>query len=754
MESSPVPTLLTPVALRNARRTIQVGRDPQGVPYVTGRSWLDALYGLGYLHAIDRGTQLLFARSVAAGRASAEIASQPELLETDRLFRKIGLYVSLEHEVRQLDDRTFQQLTAYCQGVNDGLADAGRSLPMWATGYEARPWTQTSVMLIGMLLSFGGLSVSVLQNERLVLELIHAGVADEGLRELFAPYLDGADFDLLRRVKMSNQLSDQALELITDLPRLAGSNAWAVTPSRSETGGALLAADPHLEINRLPAIWYEAVLRWEDQYVMGATLPGCPLFSVGRTPALAWGVTYMKGDTIDYFVEDCRPDGRGGWQYRRGGQWQNFSVRREIIERKGQAAEAFDVFHNALGTLDSNPEELGAGYHLLLAWSGSSEGSGRAIATWLDIVACADADTAVGVVRQCPHPSLNWVMADRQGHIALQGCGRFPRRRRGHTGLVPVPAWDERNHWRGWQPLETLPHAFDPPEGFIASANEEVNAPGGPMFVTQPLPDYRKRRIVERLAQLPHATLVDMQELQYDLVSLQARDLVTNFLPHLPEGPIKERLRNWDYRYDPDSREATLFQRLYRNVLVEVFGHQQGIGWRRMLYLCTRAGFATPVLTAADRLLFRDESWWWRGRDKGQLIRRAAEQLQDEADRPWAEINRFHFSDRFFGNHQVGRILGFKSPLYPMPGNHATPFQGHVLQTATRESTFAPSYHFVTDMATDEAWTNLPGGPSESRFSPYYKSDVPLWFDAEYKRIEGRPRGNGRSKNNEKHPPA
>jgi penicillin amidase len=99
-------------------------------------------------------------------------------------------------------------------------------------------------------------------------------------------------------------------------------------------------------------------------------------------------------------------------------------------------------------------------------------------------------------------------------------------------------------------------------------------------------------------------------------------------------------------------------------------------------------------------------------------------------------VNAFHFADRFFGGRQVGRLFGFDSRRYPMPGNHATPFQGHVLQTATRESTFAPSYHFVTDLGADEAWTNLPGGPSESRFSKWYKSDIARWFSGEYKRLQ------------------
>ena len=95
-----------------------------------------------------------------------------------------------------------------------------------------------------------------------------------------------------------------------------------------------------------------------------------------------------------------------------------------------------------------------------------------------------------------------------------------------------------------------------------------------------------------------------MQRLQYDVVSLQARDLLAIFLPHLPRRVrSKSGSSAWDCSYAPTACEATLFSQLYRNVLLEIFGHEQGIGWRRMLYLCTRVGFSTMVLTAIDRLL-------------------------------------------------------------------------------------------------------------------------------------------------------
>jgi penicillin amidase len=683
---------------------------------------------------------MFFGRSMASGRASEQIAAKPELFETDRFFRRIGLHRFLLDEVRQLDDRIFSQLTAYCEGVNDAMKGAGRSLPMWAVNFPLAPWNQESILLVGKLLSFGGLAISQMQNERLLVELIHAGVNEALLKAMFAPRLDHVDFDLIRKIKMSNQLSDEAMELLIDLPRLAGSNAWAVSPQRSASGHALLASDPHLEVNRLPAIWYEAALTWgeqREQYVMGATLPGCPLFAVARTPNLAWGVTYLKGDTIDYFIEDVRQGGESGWQYRRGETWHDFSIRDEIIERKGQAAQTLRVYESAQGLLEGEPDELGEGYQLALQWVGNTPGQGSAISAWLNMVHAPCTREAMEIAQTCLTPTLCWTFADREGHIGLQSCGRFPIRGRNEVGLAPTPAWDEQNHWQGWIDPARLPCSYDPPEGFVASANEELNPKDLPMLVTQPLPDYRKRRVVERLEELSSATLVDMQNLQYDFVSLQARDLLKVFLPHMPEGDLKMRLSNWDCRYDPASREASLFHRLYINVMIEFLGTETGIGWRRMVYLSTRVGYSMMIVYTGDRMILGRGIGEPYVRDLGSAIRRAAEKTaaDPKCDQPWSEVNSFHFADRYFGGQHVGRLLGYDSRRYPMPGNHATPFQGHVLQTATRESTFAPSYHFVTDLGTDEAWTNMPGGPSESRFSKWYKSDIGRWFAGEYKKL-------------------
>ena len=155
------------------------------------------------------------------------------------------------------------------------------------------------------------------------------------------------------------------------------------------------------------------------------------------------------------------------------------------------------------------------------------------------------------IARACPLPTLCWIFADTEGHIGRQANGWFPDRAKGTNGLLPIPAWDERNHWRGRLPAAVLPRSYDPPEGFVAAANEDMNSAGGPRLVTMIVPDYRRRRIDQRLRELDQATLDDMQALQYDVVSLQAAELLPIFLPHLAEGEMKRRLAAWDCDYSP-----------------------------------------------------------------------------------------------------------------------------------------------------------------------------------------------------------
>ena len=369
--------------------------------------------------------------------------------------------------------------------------------------------------------------------------------------------------------------------------------------------------------------------------------------AVGRSNKLSWGVTYLHADTSDYFVEDCRPGGAAGWQYRRGQQWLDFHIREEVIERKGSPSETMRVFENPQGTLHWDLTAQEPGKYLSTKWIGSEIGSGRSIGCWLDVLQCSNTRAAMDVVRENPHPTLVWVFADSDGHIGRQASGWLPNRTPGEVGVLPLLAWGRRYPLARTPTQRSSAEPYDPPEGYLVSANENLDRASEFMIHSHALPDYRKRRIAERLHELESVTLEDMQQLQYDVTSLQARRLLPIFLPHVPEGTFKQALLEWDLQYDPESTAATMFQHLYRHALLEIFGHEEGIGWRRMFFLCTRMGYSSMILTAIDDLLCKEQSQWWQERSKGEMIQAAAERAVEEPVQPWGEVNSFHFANRF-----------------------------------------------------------------------------------------------------------
>ena len=85
-----------------------------------------------------------------------------------------------------------------------------------------------------------------------------------------------------------------------------------------------------------------------------------------------------------------------------------------------------------------------------------------------------NAAAAMDAVKRSPHPSLVWIFADREGHIGMQASGWLPQRGGGNSGIVPIAAWDPQNHWQGRVRADLLPREYDPPCGFVASANEEL----------------------------------------------------------------------------------------------------------------------------------------------------------------------------------------------------------------------------------------------------------------------------------------
>ena len=119
------------------------------------------------------------------------------------------------------------------------------------------------------------------------------------MKALFGTHLANIPSEVveaLKHVRIVHSPLAGAADLLSTVSPYKGSNNWAVSSSRSSHGGAMYASDPHLEVNRLPAIWYEVIChvgtRGTRDFRAGITIPGMPGLVMGRSRKFASGFTY------------------------------------------------------------------------------------------------------------------------------------------------------------------------------------------------------------------------------------------------------------------------------------------------------------------------------------------------------------------------------------------------------------------------------------------------------------------------------
>lgn len=713
---------------------IKIKRDPHGVYQIKASCERDAYYAMGYCHAKDRGMQMLLTRILGRGQGSQYLEASDELLNIDQFFRRMNAIAGTTEEEAKLSPEGTRLCRAYCEGVNARFAK-GIPLELKLIGYRPDPWTTADSVLTARLMGFIGMAQSQGEIERLLVQMVQSGVTRNRLEELFPGAFEGFDEELIRKVKLSERIVPDGVLWNSLVPRMMASNNWVVAGSKTASGKPILANDPHLEVNRLPNVWYEIVLRTPEQAVYSATMPGVPGILISRTDTLAWGATYTFMDAIDSWVEDCRD---GKFRRRRpdgGDDWIPFRVRQETIHRKKGRPVQLTFYENDHGVLDGNPHD--PGMYLATRWSSSVIGAQSldAIASMWHAKNVREGMERIGKLE----PSFNWVMADTEGNIGHQMSGLMPKRRAGISGLVPLPGWLPENDWAGFVDSLDLPRKYNPPEGVIVTANQDLNAWGNAKPINAPMGPYRANRVSDLLASMSARaplTVEDMFVIQYDVHSLQAEAFMAILRPLLPTTPNAALLGDWDYRYDPASQGAVLFERFYRALLQEVFG-RNGLGDEVCAYLSSETPIFADFYDCFDRVLLSEHSEWFGAESRDALYHRVAEAALLEAPTTWGSLQQLTLKNIFFGG-KLPRFLGFDRGPITIPGGRATVSQGQILRAGGRDTCFLPSIRVVTDLATPVVRTNLAGGPSDRRFSRWYANDLDSWTQGLYKTLRVR----------------
>ncbi|HEY6609661.1 MAG TPA: penicillin acylase family protein, partial [Pseudomonas sp.] len=713
--------------LKGLADTVSVRRNALGMPLIESRSFHDALFALGYVHASDRLSQMVGLRLMAQGRL-AEMAG-PGVLEIDRFMRAVNLRQSADIVYKNASPRLHKFFEVYARGVNAYLFRHRDKLPMdlAASGYRPEYWKPEDSALIFCLLNFG-LSVN-LQEEIAGLALAQK-VGAEQLAWLLPTYPDEPlpldEADKLKGLRLDGQIpglaalgaaADQVATL--NMLGVAASNNWAIAPQHSRSGKSLLANDTHLPLS-MPSLWSFVHIRAPKYQAAGVSVAGIPAVVAGFNGKLAWGMTMVMGDTQDLFLEQVRRQG-GRLEYLADGKWQPVRERQETFFVKGQRPVRETIMETRNGPLLNSvlgerkdprqPIALASGYGIALK-SGLFEAD-QSLDAFFELSRAQSVDEAHEPVRNIRALGLNMVYADAQ-HIAWQVTGRYPNRQSGR-GLLPSPGWDSQYGWDGYADTMLHPYDQDPVQGWLGTANQRT-VPGG--YGVQLSNSWFYPERAERIAELAGASqrhdARSMIAMQYDQQTPFAAKLKAVFsdpgmaqplaqaIDALPSGDRQraqealKRLQAFDGRLSAQSADAALYamflQESARQTFLDELGPEDSTAWQGLVEIAKLSYSAQ-----ADHLLGRIDSPFWddvrtpHKEDKPAILARslasAVTRLEDQLGSnrsawQWGKLHTYQWdSDAtrlapYMSAGQRASLATLKDYLdrgpYPAGGDHST----------------------------------------------------------------------------------
>jgi penicillin G amidase len=747
-----LPTTDGALTLPGLSAPVTVTRDQTGAPHLTAANSDDLFRAQGYVVSQDRLWQMDFYRRVGAGRL-AEVLGEPAL-DVDRFARTIGWRRAAQRELDSMPAPYRTILQDYADGVNAFLAAHEDSLPLEFSilGYKPEPWTPLDTVTFGKVQSWS-------LGENLDIEItmadLQAKLGPERAASLLPAYPDGKP-TIVTPSALKGGAAPAAATVAGQLRALfgggaggdpVGSNNWVIGPARSADGHPLLANDPHLGVAN-PSIWYAMGLRATDGSldVTGVTFTGAPGIIVGHNRDVAWGLTNLGPDTEDLFVETLDPAAHPG-EYLFQGEWRPLDIITETIRVKGLDPVSLIVRSTEHGPLlDSVRDDIQQ--PAALQWAAlETTGTLQAV---IDLDRARDWDTFHAALAHWAAPGQNFVYADTQGNIGYQATGAWPIRKAGN-GLTPVDGAGGAYEWTGYVPYETLPRLFNPPQGYIATANNRVVGPEYPQLITAWwFPWYRAERISQMIESKPKLSVDDVKAMQYDTHDLLAVD-ISKHLAALTGGDARTqeavaRFKGWDANILAGSATAALYEITYRRLLTDTFADELG-GPLAAEYL-NNAGHGAAMLL--DKLVEEPDNAWWDDlttpahETRDDILRKSVQEaVVVLTDRQGADMNAWNWGAlrTITFNHTLGSVQPldrlFNFGPYPTSGDAYTVNVGGITEDPDHPYTYTQRSHASMRMINDTGdWTKgqLVFSPGESGQpgSAHWGDQVDDWLKGVY----------------------
>ena len=688
---------MLPTAGWPLRAPVSIRWNDYAVPFIEAEHDDDLAVALGAVQAHLRLAQLQIMRRIALGRV-AEMAG-PLGITFDRALRSLGFAEPVPGIIARLSPDTRRWAEGFLAGINHHIATA-RELPYDCRllGIGRETWTMEDLFTVARL---AGADVSWVVFARLI----------RAQRQL-GPRWDAVWQALLRTGSAAPGGVDAgqagAEEVLTRLARM-GSNSAAVAGRRSASGAAMIASDPHLGLG-LPNLWLIAGFRSPSYHVVGLMLAGFPFVALGRNPWCAWGGTSLHAASSD--LVDLT------------GHEAEITERRVSVQVRGIGRREITLRESRFGPVVSDGPLLRAARPRALRWAGQAPSD--ELGAMLGAMRARDWEGFRGAFQSFAVPGQTMVFAGADGRLGRLLAGHLPRRPNRlpeDLAIDPAAAWDPGD----LAVLSDEAFQADPPEGYVASANDRPPDLAFPIgfFFSPPDRVTRLRALLSRPGPL---TLADMRALQADVANPGALRLCDALVRLLPAGAgeVRDVLLGWDGTYGRDSAGALVFEVLLGDLARDLPAARRlrpvaGIWTGRMLVTEAILRSPEPELRAAME----------------RAARRARRRLRRY--RGWGRIHRVPLRHPLSRLPLVGRHFRF-GWVEAAGSNDTLNKTGHGFVLGPHEVGFGTCARHISDLADPDAnHFVLLGGQDGWIGSANAVDQAPLWQRGQYIQVPMRP---------------
>ena len=729
------------ITLNGTKAPVTVVFDELAIPHVFAQNDADAYFAQGYLTARDRLWQMEFQTHAAAGRV-AEIVGD-RALELDRYNRRLGMGFGAEKAVTEMmkDPRSSESINSYTAGINayiSQLKPAHYPLEYKLLGYAPELWQP--IKCAYFLKYMSGVLALGADDLNMSNVLKKYGVAitndlfpDYPVREdPIIPVGTKWDFKPVKPpVVPAAMVADmKATSVAMNWPEhdpAIGSNNWAVGPQKSASGYPILANDPHLTLS-LPSIWYQMQLVTPTMNVYGATMPGSPGVIIGFNKQVAWGVTNVGADVLDFYQIRFKDASRR--EYWHDNRWKPVNRRIETIKVKGKPDVIDTVLYTHHGPIMYETGQKPFAKNVPVGYA----------ARWIAHEASNDLLTYYLLDRAKNHedyrkalsyysaPAQNFVFADVAKDIAISPNGRFPLKWK-DQGKFLLDGTNPAHDWHGWIPAAHNPHVKNPPRGFVSSANQSSTDPTYPYYINwQFAPSERGTRINQRLAAMNRATPDSLRALQNDNINLQAVNALPVFLPCVQEKNLSGEqakafgmIKKWRYNHDVSEIAPTIFTEWMRQ-------YQEGV-WKDDFPGNDTTTLRYPSFDRTLHLAEKEPGSAWFDNKTTPARETLTDVLTQSFRMAVDSLTRQHGpigTAWQWGTHKATRVAHL-ARLDALSALNVQIGGGRSIVNATTERT-GPSWRMVVALGPQpKAYGVYPGGQSGNPGSPHYLNMLETW---------------------------